>query len=419
MRMSNRYKPRYKICYQSKNKVWINKNCKIGRYYNLRAVHSNKTSRRPKPITNMKWIIVKRFFAPRRRHRIHGHYLYKDTFQRKQQFKCFYGNLKERRLRRLLLALWKKQKISQQDLFMGVLEGRLDVILYRLKVFPTIFACGQFIRHQGILINGIVAKNINHPLQAGDIITFQRKHWFLIYRRLRKKLRSRLIFHRVRRHCDYKILKKTKKTRHKLNMVNLVHESRKLLLNLMLLRTYLLGHVFFQELLFPKGIDWLMRLITNQRLLEKFVVNFSNWGPYADTAVNRAWAKEVASALVDLKRKSFTFIFFLKSLHAETLRAGGSVSWNFGNVPGEIARRRSYHLMKMVNRFVAATVPKIAGVYLPNFYISPSWYVPNYLEVDYNTLQISIIGNPNHGEVYYPFYISTVELMAFYRSRGL
>jgi hypothetical protein len=35
--MANHFKPRYKVCYQSKNIIWPYKNSRLRKFYNLRS----------------------------------------------------------------------------------------------------------------------------------------------------------------------------------------------------------------------------------------------------------------------------------------------------------------------------------------------------------------------------------------------
>jgi small subunit ribosomal protein S4 len=49
----------------------------------------------------------------------------------------------------------------------GLLESRLDAVVYRAKFVPTIFAARQFVNHGHVMVNG---KRVNIrflPLQAG------------------------------------------------------------------------------------------------------------------------------------------------------------------------------------------------------------------------------------------------------------
>jgi small subunit ribosomal protein S4 len=52
----------------------------------------------------------------------------------------------------------------------GLLERRLDAVIYRAKFVPTVFAARQFVSHGHILVNG---KRVNIPsysVKVGDVV---------------------------------------------------------------------------------------------------------------------------------------------------------------------------------------------------------------------------------------------------------
>lgn len=55
------------------------------------------------------------------------------------------------------------------------MEGRLDVILYRICFFKTLYQAKQWIRHNKIKINGQIVNHSHYKLQPGDVITVQSK----------------------------------------------------------------------------------------------------------------------------------------------------------------------------------------------------------------------------------------------------
>ena len=57
----------------------------------------------------------------------------------------------------------------------GLLERRLDALIYRAKFVPTIFSARQFVNHGHILVNG---KGVNIPsyrVNEGDVIELVEK----------------------------------------------------------------------------------------------------------------------------------------------------------------------------------------------------------------------------------------------------
>lgn len=87
----------------------------------------------------------------------------------KQRLKNHYGRITEKQFRNLF-ALARKQKGNTAECFIGLLETRLDAVIYRLGIAPTIFAARQFVSHCHITVNG---KRVNIPsyrVSIGDEI---------------------------------------------------------------------------------------------------------------------------------------------------------------------------------------------------------------------------------------------------------
>jgi len=87
----------------------------------------------------------------------------------KQKLKGYYGNITERQFRKVYAEATRLKGDTSENLI-GLLEQRLDAIIYRAKFVPTVFAARQFINHGHILVNG---KRVNIPsyrCRAGDVI---------------------------------------------------------------------------------------------------------------------------------------------------------------------------------------------------------------------------------------------------------
>jgi small subunit ribosomal protein S4 len=92
----------------------------------------------------------------------------------KQKLKGYYGNLTERQFRRLYAEAIRRRGDTGENLI-GLLESRLDAIVYRLKFVATVFAARQFVNHGHVLVNG---KRVNIPsylVKAGDVIEVREK----------------------------------------------------------------------------------------------------------------------------------------------------------------------------------------------------------------------------------------------------
>ncbi|MEL6235859.1 MAG: 30S ribosomal protein S4 [Pseudomonadota bacterium] len=87
----------------------------------------------------------------------------------KQKLKGFYGDLTEKQFRRTF-AEAERRRGDTSELLIGLLERRLDAVVYRAKFVPTIFAARQFVNHGHVMVNG---KRVNVPsyrVREGDEI---------------------------------------------------------------------------------------------------------------------------------------------------------------------------------------------------------------------------------------------------------
>ncbi|MBO6549655.1 MAG: 30S ribosomal protein S4 [Rhizobiales bacterium] len=92
----------------------------------------------------------------------------------KQKLKGYYGNIGEKQFR----AIYKEADRIKGDTgenLIGLLERRLDAIVYRAKFVPTVFAARQFVNHGHVKVNG---KKVNIPsyrCKVGDVIEVKEK----------------------------------------------------------------------------------------------------------------------------------------------------------------------------------------------------------------------------------------------------
>jgi small subunit ribosomal protein S4 len=87
----------------------------------------------------------------------------------KQKLKGYYANLTEKQFRRTYDEA-ARRKGNTSELLIGLLESRLDAIVYRAKFVPTPFAARQFVNHGHVTVNG---KRVNIPsyrCRPGDVV---------------------------------------------------------------------------------------------------------------------------------------------------------------------------------------------------------------------------------------------------------
>ena len=92
----------------------------------------------------------------------------------KQKLKGYYGSITEKAFKKLYTEA-SRVKGDTGERLIGLLESRLDAIVYRAKFVPTVFAARQFVSHGHVTVNG---KRVNIPsfrCRVGDLIEVKEK----------------------------------------------------------------------------------------------------------------------------------------------------------------------------------------------------------------------------------------------------
>jgi small subunit ribosomal protein S4 len=87
----------------------------------------------------------------------------------KQKLKGYYGNISEKQFRRYYAEAIRRRGDSGENLI-GLLETRLDAMVFRAKFVPTVFAARQFVNHGHVTVNGKRVNIASYPLQPGDVV---------------------------------------------------------------------------------------------------------------------------------------------------------------------------------------------------------------------------------------------------------
>ncbi|WP_237478506.1 30S ribosomal protein S4 [Lichenibacterium dinghuense] len=87
----------------------------------------------------------------------------------KQKLKGYYGNISEKQFRKYYAEAIRLKGDSSQNL-VGLLERRLDMVVYRCKFVATIFAARQFVNHGHIRVNGKRVNIASYLVKVGDKI---------------------------------------------------------------------------------------------------------------------------------------------------------------------------------------------------------------------------------------------------------
>lgn len=92
----------------------------------------------------------------------------------KQKLKGYYGNIGERHFRRLYAEATRLRGSTSENLI-GLLETRLDTVVYRAKFVPTVFAARQFISHGHVKVNGKRVNISSYRVRVGDVVEVREK----------------------------------------------------------------------------------------------------------------------------------------------------------------------------------------------------------------------------------------------------
>jgi small subunit ribosomal protein S4 len=92
----------------------------------------------------------------------------------KQKLRGYYGNVSERQFRGIY-AEARRLKGDTGAHMIGLLERRLDAMIYRAKFVPTVFAARQFVSHGHISVNGRRVTVPSYRLKLNDVVEVREK----------------------------------------------------------------------------------------------------------------------------------------------------------------------------------------------------------------------------------------------------
>ena len=94
--------------------------------------------------------------------------------QAKQKLKGYYGNVGERQFRSYYKEAVRRKGDTGENL-VGLLESRLDALIYRMKFVPTVFAARQFVSHGHVRVNGKRVTIPSYQVKVGDEVDIKEK----------------------------------------------------------------------------------------------------------------------------------------------------------------------------------------------------------------------------------------------------
>jgi small subunit ribosomal protein S4 len=99
---------------------------------------------------------------------------YGTQLHAKQKLKGYYGNITERQFRRYYQEAVRRQGDTGENMI-GLLERRLDAVVYRSKFVPTPFAARQLVSHGHVKVNGKRVTVASYMVKEGDTLELSAK----------------------------------------------------------------------------------------------------------------------------------------------------------------------------------------------------------------------------------------------------
>ena len=98
---------------------------------------------------------------------------YGTQLKEKQKAKYTYGLLEKQF--RIAYADAKRSKGVTGEVLLGILESRLDNVVYRLGIAPTRAAARQLVGHKHIVVDGAVVNIPSYRVKAGQVVGVREK----------------------------------------------------------------------------------------------------------------------------------------------------------------------------------------------------------------------------------------------------
>jgi len=99
---------------------------------------------------------------------------YGTQLQAKQKLKGYYGNITEKQFRRYYNEAVRKPGDTGENMI-GLLERRLDAVVFRAKFVPTPFAARQLVSHGHVKVNGRRVTIASYLVKDGDVLELSGK----------------------------------------------------------------------------------------------------------------------------------------------------------------------------------------------------------------------------------------------------
>src|SRR6202167_812616 len=120
--------------------------------------------------------VNKRSYGPGQhgQRRAKKHSDYGTQLQAKQKLKGYYGNITERQFRKYYTDASRRPGDTGENMI-GLLETRLDTVVYRAKFVPTPFAARQLVSHGHVTVNGRRVTIASYQVKEGSSVELTAK----------------------------------------------------------------------------------------------------------------------------------------------------------------------------------------------------------------------------------------------------
>lgn len=92
----------------------------------------------------------------------------------KQKLKGYYANISEKQFHKYYTEAVRRKGDTGENL-VGILECRLDAVVYRMKFVPTPYAARQLVNHGHVLVNGKKVTIPSYMVKEGDVVELREK----------------------------------------------------------------------------------------------------------------------------------------------------------------------------------------------------------------------------------------------------
>lgn len=184
-----RYKPRSKIVYQTKQnhqkfniyklnrRKWffLKRHLYPYKFFYIKNPKLKKFKNKKIPFFIKKVIKIRKFKKYKKVEKRKD--FFRENLFISQQLKFFYGDLSDKKFKKLISMFFKKKKIFKQNDFISFfrfLETRLDIVLFRLQIAKSIFHAKQLISHKKISVNSKIITCNNFYLKKGDTLYYKK-----------------------------------------------------------------------------------------------------------------------------------------------------------------------------------------------------------------------------------------------------